>query len=313
MVEKTVTKHAAKLVLILFGVSLMTFLIMSLMPGDPAEMMLAGQHESPSAEKIAALRQELGLDQPLPIRYLKWLKHILMLDFGNSYRTGDPVIGEILNRLPTTVTLAFGTLIFVMISSVSGGIFSAVFQSKLPDKCHRIWTILMVSIPDYWLGLILMLIFALKLRWVPVMGNGSIASYVLPVLTLGLSVSAVEGRVFRASIIEILTCDYVRFAYSKGLSPFKVFVRHVMKPALLPMVTMWGVLLGHLLGGAVIVESVFSLPGLGKLAADAVLSRDMPMIQGTVLTMTAMFVVTSQMIEVIYRVLDPKIAAVNRL
>lgn len=169
-------------------------------------------------------------------------------------------------------------------------------------------TILSVSIPDYWLGLILMLIFSLKLSWFPITGNEGFRSYILPVLTPGLSAFAVEGRALRASIIEILTQDYIRFAYAKGLPFGKILRRRVLKATLLPVVTLWGVLLGHLLDGSVIVESVFSLPGLGKLAADAVLNRDIPMIQGMVLVMTMMFVIASQAVEVMYRILDPLIA-----
>jgi len=289
--------------LVLFGISVITFLTMTLAPGDPAEIIMAGQHEGASAEKIAALRKELGLNHPLPIRYLVWLKNVLCGDLGHSFRTGDPVAAEILVRLPTTLTLAFFTFLFAASVSAAGGIVSALFQNRMPDKCHRVWTVLAVSVPDYWLGLMLMLVFSLKLQWFPVAGGSGLRAFILPALTLGLSVSAAEGRVFRASIIEILSQDYVRFAYSKGLTRTAVFIRHVLKPAMLPMISMWGMLLGHLLGGAVVVESVFSLPGLGKLTADAVLNRDMPMIQGTVLTMTLMFVIAGQTADMIYDLL----------
>jgi len=299
-------KESIRLGITLFGVSLLTFLMLEFVPGDAAEMILSSQNDAVSAEKIAALRKKLGLDSPLPIRYLNWLRRAVSLDLGNSFRTGDPVSREILNRLPTTLTLAFFTFLFAVVVSVAGGIVSAMFQNRLPDKCHRLWTIMAVSVPDYWLGLILMLMFSLKLHWVPVAGGTGFRAFILPVLTLGLSVSASEGRVFRASILEILSQDYVLFAYSKGLTRIKVFIRYMFKAAVIPMISMWGMLLGHLLGGAVIVESVFSLPGLGKLAADAVLNRDMPMIQGTVLTMTFFFIITSRIMDVIYFMLIPQ-------
>ncbi|MCI5159229.1 MAG: ABC transporter permease [Candidatus Electrothrix sp. AUS1_2] len=196
---------------------------------------------------------------------------------------------------------------------MGGGIVSAVFQNRLPDKAHRIWTITIVSIPDYWLGLMLLLIFSLKLHWLSVIGSNEWTVFILPVVTLGLSISAAEGRIFRANILEVFGQDYVLFASAKGLSRTKVFFRHVFRAAVLPMISMWGMLLGHLLGGAVIVESVFSLPGLGKLAADAVLHRDLPMIQGTVLTMTLFFMLSSRMVDLLYMLLIPRRRTVDRI
>jgi peptide/nickel transport system permease protein len=299
--------------ILLFGVSVLTFIIMAYMPGDPAEIIISLHNDTPSPENITAIRQKFGLDKPLQVRYLLWIQDALCLDFGLSYRTGDPVLHEIIRRLPVTCILAFSTFGFVVIVSLAGGIISALFQNRLPDRFHRFWTIVMVSLPDYWVGLILILIFSLKLRWVPVMGNQGLSSWILPVLTLGLTVSAVEGRVFRAGILEILTQDYVKFAFAKGLSFGKIIRRHVIKQALLPLVSMWGILLGHLLGGAVIVESVFSLPGLGKLTADAVLHRDIPMIQAGVMFITFIFLVTGQITDGICRRIDPRIVHTSQM
>ena len=295
-----------RLIGIFLGVSVITFVLIDFMPGDAAEMMLNTQLDGASAERITELRKKMGLNDPLPIRYLHWLGRTLMLDFGTSFRTGEPVSREILHRLPTTLTLAGATFLFTMSLSVAGGIVSALFQNRLPDRCHRIWTIFTISIPDYWMGLMLILIFSLKLHWLSVAGGNGFTTFILPVLTLGLSISAADGRIFRASILEILTQNYVLFAYAKGLSQTKVFLRHVFKAALLPMLSIWGMLLGHLLGGAVIVESVFSLPGLGKLAADSVLYRDIPMIQGTVLTMTLFFILSSWGMDMLYYLIFPQ-------
>lgn len=282
--------------LTLLGVSLLTFLLLEFVPGDAAELLLSGQ-QNLSAEKITTLRQELGLDAPLPLRYLRWLRRAAVLDFGTSFRSGEPVSQELLRCLPITLTLAGCAFCFSVSMAMAGGIVAALLQNRLPDKIHRLWTVLAVSVPDYWMGLMLLLIFALKLRWLPVAGGSGLKMYILPTLALGLSVSAAEGRVFRASIIEVMHQDWVLFARAKGLSQTQVFLSHVLKPALLPMLSIWGMLLGHLLGGAVVVESVFSLPGLGKLAADAVLQRDMPMVQGTVLLMTFFFVAASTVME----------------
>jgi peptide/nickel transport system permease protein len=298
---------------ILFGVSVISFIMLEFVPGDAAELMLAAQPEAASAEGIAALRHELGLDAPLPIRYLRWLGRAAVLDFGTSFRSGEPVSQEILNRLPITLTLACSAFVFTLFFSMAGGILSALFHNKLLDRCHRIWTICVVSIPDYWLGLMLLLIFSLKLNWFSIIGTKECTVFILPVITLGLSISAAEGRILRANILEVLGQDYVLFASAKGLSRAKVFLRHVFRAAILPMISMWGMLLGHLLGGAVIVESVFSLPGLGKLAADAVLHRDLPMIQGTVLTMTLFFMLSSRAVDLLQLVLIPRMRKSNRI
>jgi ABC-type dipeptide/oligopeptide/nickel transport system permease component len=289
----------------LLGVSLLTFVLLELVPGDAAELLLNPQQNA-SAEQLAALRQELGLDVRLPLRYARWLSHAVVLDFGHSFRSGEPVSKEILSRLPVTLTLALLTFLFVMAASLLGGTVAALFQDRLPDRCHRAGTILAVSVPDYWLGLMLLLIFALKLRWLPVVGSNDWTAYILPVIALGLSAATAEGRVLRASIVEALSQDYVLFAHAKGLLMHHVFCRHVLRAAMLPMLPVWGMLLGHLLGGAVVVESVFSLPGLGKLAADAVLQRDMPVIQGVVLTMTFFFIVAGAVMEGIHSLLAPR-------
>lgn len=258
---KSFFRHAVRVGITQQGVSLVTFVMIELVPGDPAELILSAHSDAVSAEKIEVLRKELGLDLPLAIRWVRWLKGIICLDMGKSFRTGDPVFTEIRNRLPVTLTLALGTFVFAVVLSLAGGILSAVFQNRFPDRAHRAWTILAISIPDYWLGLLLLLFFSLKLQWFPVTGNEGFKSFVLPILTLGLSVSASEGRVFRAGILEVLSQDYVRFAHAKGLRPARVFFGHVFRAAVLPMISLWGMLLGHLLGGAVIAESVFSCPG----------------------------------------------------
>lgn len=308
-------KHYAKqilnLIFILLGVSVITFTVMSFMPGDPAEIMIALHNDTPSQENLTALREKLGLDKPLHVQYAVWLKNALTLDFGNSFRTGDSVFDMIAERLPVTFILALSTFVFVLIFSLIGGIISALFQNKFLDKAHRLWTILMVSMPDYWLGLILILIFSLKFRLFPVMGNQDFSSWVLPVLTLGITVSAVEGRVFRTSILEVLTSDYVKFAFSKGLSFGKIIRRHVLREALLPIISMWGILLGHLLGGAVVVETIFSLPGLGKLTVDSVLNRDIPVIQAAVLFITFIFLVMGQITDIVYRIINPKLSSAS--
>jgi len=209
--------------------------------------------------------------------------------------------------MPETISLAFATILFVVAVSTISGITGALGRNHVPDKLNRVWTIINISIPDYWLGMLLILIFSLKLGWFPVMGKNGLSSFALPVLTLGLSISAVQGRVLRAGIIEVLSQDYIRFAYAKGISFPLILIRHIMKNALLPVITMWGTTFGHLLGGAVIVETVFSWPGLGKLSVEAILSRDIPVLQGVVLFMAVSYVVSNRFVDMAYRLLDPKI------
>ena len=191
------------------------------MPGDAAELLLSNQPESVSEEKITELRKELGLDAPLPVRYLRWFGRAVVLDLGTSFRTGEPVSREILHRLPTTLTLAGAAFIFTVSLSMAGGIVSALFQNRLPDRCHRIWTIFTISIPDYWMGLMLILIFSLKLHWLSVAGGNGFTTFILPVLTLGLSISAADGRIFRASILEILTQNLCTVRLCQGPEPDK--------------------------------------------------------------------------------------------
>lgn len=304
---RSAIKALSYMLSVLLGVSLITLAMIRLAPGDPAEIILTNRYETPAPEKIAKMRIELGLDDPLHLQYLRWLKKVLVFDLGNSYRTGDPVAKEILARMPATLMLAFASLVFVVSLSTISGITGALGRHRFGDSFNRLWTIINISIPDYWLGIILILVFSLKLGWFPVMGKSGFASFVLPVLTLGLSISAVQGRVLRAGIIETMSQDYLRFAYAKGLSFPLILVRHILKNALIPVVTMWGTTFGHLLGGAVIVENVFSWPGLGKLSVDAILGRDIPMLQGVVLFMAVSYVVSNRFVDIIYRLLDPRI------
>jgi len=309
---KIIFFYFLKLLIILAGVSFITFFMMSIAPGDPVEEIFLSHHDTPSPEKINLLRKELGLDNPLPVRYFIWLGNVLKLNFGHSYLTGTPVIQEILSRLPTTITLALLSFLFIIFFCILGGTISAILKDKLPDKIHRFLAVILISIPDYLLGLILIMIFSVSLGLLPIKGDGLVA-FILPVVTLGLSVSAMEGRILRAVIIDILSQDYIRFAYLKGLSHFNVFFSHVLKASILPMLALWGILFGHLLGGAVIIESVFSLPGLGTYLVESVLRRDIPSIQGIVFFISGMFIIFNQSINIFYHYLDPNINSTKNL
>ncbi len=300
-------KRVAYLSAVLLGISMVTFGLFALAPGDPAEIILRDRQEAPSAESIAHLRDELGLNDPLPLRYLGWLAKALRGDLGRSWQTGEPVVGQLLDRLGATLELAFCTLVFVVLLSTAMGIMGAVFKDRPTDRLLRALSILSLSLPNFWLGLLLIMLFALHWTWLPLMGRGGPANLLMPVVTLGLAIAAMQGRVLRASLLEAISQDYVRFAYAKGLNSWAVLRSHLMRNALPPVLTMWGISLGHLLGGAVIVETIFSWPGLGKLAVDAVLARDIPLVQGAVLFMALVFVLANQLTDLLHRCLDPRL------
>ncbi|MBC7359571.1 MAG: ABC transporter permease [Desulfacinum sp.] len=301
-------KRLVYLALVLWGVSLLTFGLFALAPGDPAEILLRDGREAATRESVAELRRELGLDDPVALRYARWLGKTLRGDLGRSWQTGEPVAGELLARLGATLELASAAFVFVVLCSVALGVVGAVYRGRAPDHLARAWCILCLSLPNFWLGPLLIMLLALRWGLLPIMGRGGLDHLIMPALTLGLSMAALEGRVLRASLLEILGQDYVRFALAKGLTGWAVMKRHVLRNALPPVVTLWGISLGHLLGGAVIVESIFSWPGLGKLAVDAVLARDVPLVQGTVLLMALVFVVATQLTDLAHRWLDPRLS-----
>lgn len=297
-------RWVGRLLLTLLGVSLITFVLMEMTPGDPAEILLSSRYESPTPEAVAAARREMGLDAPFWHRYIRWLGKALRLDLGVSRRTGDPVIRELTRRIPATLALSFTTLVFVMIVSLTTGLAAALRKERSWNTWFRFWVIPALVIPDYWLGMILTYVFSVNLGWFPVMGAAGPTSIVLPTVTLGLSLAAVHGQVFRASLLEVMGSDHVRFAQGKGLSPFSILRRHVIPAALPPVLTLWGMSFGHLLGGSVIVETVFAWPGIGKLTADAVLERDFPLVQGAVLFMTLVFVLVNRCVDVLQGLLE---------
>lgn len=295
-----------KLGVTLLGVSLLTFLLFNLAPGNTAETILKQGGEKTDPDQIRRLERRLGLDQPLHKQYMHWLGRVLHGDLGRSYVTGDAVLHSLQKRWSATARLAAYTFIFILVFSTLGGILSALHQGGLCDAVHRLWTVLNISIPDYLLGQILILIFSVELGLIPFMSQNH-GRIILPVLTLGLSISAMQGRVLRTRILEILSQDYIRFSLAKGLSRTRIIWRHVLKNALGPVLTLWGVCLGHMLGGTVIVETVFAWPGIGKMCVDAALNRDFPLLQGAVLIMTTCFVLVNQIIDLLYPLLDPKL------
>ncbi len=296
----------AGVLLALWGVSLLTFALQALAPGDPAEVLLRARSESPAPERVAELRRELGLDRSWPARYLAWLERAARLDLGCSLRSGEPVTTEIAARLPATLELAGASFALVVLLSGLAGVWTAWRPAPGHDRLPRWISLVLVSLPPYWLGLLLITVLALDLGWLPAAGRDGWASLILPSLTLSLGIAAMQGRVLRVGVLEVLGQEYIRFAHAKGLGRARVLWGHVLPAALGPLLALWGMTLGHLLGGAVVVETVFAWPGLGRLLVEAVLGRDCPLVQGLVLFMTLALIAANQAADLALRLLDPR-------
>lgn len=308
-------KYAAKrlltLIPILLGVSLLVFLIIQLTPGDPAAVML-GTDADPVTVK--AMRDKLGLDDPLPVQFGRYLSHAIQGDLGTSIRSNRPVSQELSSRFPATVELAVVSLVISILIGVATGVISAVKKGSVWDTLSMIGALIGISAPSFWLGLMLMLLFSYYLRWVPASGRAgplwTIAGWktiVLPALSLGLGSAATIARMTRSSLAEVLRQDFVRTARAKGLSERIVIFRHAMSNALIPVVTIIGLRLGFLLGGAVVVEQVFAWPGIGTQLVTAIGNRDLPMVQGAVLLAAVCFVLINLAVDLFYGVIDPRI------
>ncbi len=297
----------AYLLYVLLGISLLSFGLSALASGDPAEIILRMRHETPTLEQIAELRLEMGLDRSLPLRYVHWLGRAAKGDLGRSWQSGEPVLSELTGRLPATLELALASFGFIVVFSTVSGVLCGIGRNGIIDQTGRMLSILAMSVPSYWLGFLLVYFFAMKLGWLPVMGRGGPEHLLLPAVTLGLAATAMQGRVLRASLIEVLGQDHVRFAVAKGLKRRNVLLRHVLRNAMGPVATLWGISLGNLLAGSAIVETVFSWPGLGRLIVNAILSRDIPVLQGAVLVAALAVAGANLAGDVVQKRLNPRL------
>ncbi len=303
-----IAKRLLLISVVIFGVTLVTFSAMYLAPGDPAEVIaLARYGQDLSSEQIEAVRDAEGLNSPAHVQYLNWLGHVLRLDFGKSVINSDDILEEILRCLPATAELALASLLLSLAIAIPAGIVSALRQNTLLDSACVFTSLLGVSIPNFWLGLLFIWLFALTLRMLPSYGYGSLENLVLPALTLGTSMAGVTTRLTRSSMLEVLKQEYIVAARAKGLDERTILTRHALKNALLPVLTFSGMQLGYLLGGAVIVETIFSWPGLGMLLVDSIFARDFAMVQGCVLFIAILFSLSNLTVDILYAVLDPRI------
>ncbi len=304
-------KRLILLIPILLGVALFSFMIMHLIPGDPAQI-LSGMRASES--DIAALRARLGLDQPLHIQFLDFLKGIFVGDLGTSLRTRQPVLDEIKQRYMATASLALMAIIFSVMVSIPMGIFAATKQYSIWDSVSMFFAIFGLSAPGFWLGLMLMYYLAYRIQLFPPSGMAGpfwtwegLKSFILPTITLSIASIAVLARLTRSSVLEVLRQDYIKTARSKGLSERVVLFRHALKNALIPVVTLAGIQLGYLLGGAVVVETVFAWPGLGRYVVTAIHFRDIPVVQGGIMLFALTFVLINLIVDIMYAFIDPRI------
>jgi peptide/nickel transport system permease protein len=300
---------------VLLGVSIIAFLILRLAPGDPVQLMLPG---TATQAEIEDLRRDLGLDRPLAAQYLLWLGNVVQGDLGTSLFTRQPVIGEILSRFPNTVVLTVSAMALAVALGMPLGILAAANRGTTFDSASMIVSVIGWSMPNFWIGLLLVMVFSVWLRWLPTGGMYDIMAMertlgdllrhlVLPAFTLAVSHMAYVARFTRSSLLEALSQDYVRTARAKGVREYLVVMRHALRNSLIPIISVLGVSIGHLLGGAVIVEAVFSWPGLGSLMVQAIMNRDFPVVQGAMLFAAVIFIAVNLAADLLYAVADPRI------
>jgi len=289
---------------VIFAVSTLVFFFIHLIPGDPVEIML-GETAQPSDK--AALRAALGLDRPIGEQYVRFMKGLVHGDLGTSIRTHAPVGETILSRLPATAALAGAAILIAILIALPAGILSAVRPYTGFDHGAMLVSLLGVSMPTFWLGPLLILLFAIRLDWFPVSGRSGLASLVLPALTLGAALAAILSRMTRSAMLDVIREEYITAGRAKGLPETVVILKHALRNALIPIVTVLGLQIGALLSGAVITEKVFAWPGIGRLLVDGIEARDYPLVQGCVLTISITYVLVNLLTDLLYAAIDPRI------
>jgi ABC-type dipeptide/oligopeptide/nickel transport system permease component len=289
----------------LFGVVVVAFLLLNVAPGDPVAAMVG---ERADTATIARLRAELHLDDPLPAQFGRYLWDAVRGDFGHSYITQRPIARDLGERFPKTVELALAAMAFAALGGISLGVLSAIRPGGAVDRLAMLLSYLGVSFPVYWVGLLLILLFAVMLRWLPPAGSGGLAYLVLPALTLGMRSVAFLARMTRAAMLDVLSSDFVRTARAKGLSETAVILRHGFRNALIPVITVLGLDTGSYLTGSILTETIFGWPGLGRYVLTAIEKRDLPAVQGSILFMSLVFVLVNLVTDMVYAKADPRIA-----
>jgi peptide/nickel transport system permease protein len=311
-IARFLVRRLAYTLVVLFGVLMVVFALVHLVPGDPVRIALGTRY---TPEAYEALRAASGLDQPLIQQFFGYIGSALTGDLGVSFRNGEPVTVTLLERLPATVSLAVTGILIALILAVPAGIYSALHEGKISDAIVRVTSQFGVSVPDFWMGILLIALFSTTLGWLPTSGYRPLTSdpvgwaqhIILPGLTVGLVAAAIMTRYIRSAVLEVAGSGYVRTARSKGLPPRLVTQRHIVRNALVPVLTITGIQLATILGGVIVVEVVFAWPGLGRLVFNAVAARDYPVIQGAVLLIAALFLLINLIVDALYAVVDPRI------
>jgi len=307
-----ILKRILIMLVVLFVVSVVTFSLIHLAPGDPATLLAMARYGvEVTPEQIEWVGREMGFDAPIHVQYFIWLGHVFHGDLGASLRTDQPVLSEIWLRLPATLELVFAAMIIGLIVAIPLGVISATRQHSIIDNATMIGALIGVSMPGFWLALLLILVFSVHLGWLPVCGRGGVEHLILPAITLGVSTAAINMRVMRSSMLEVLRQDYILTARAKGLSQRVITYRHALRNALIPVVTLTGIQFGITIGMAVIIETIFAWEGIGKLLVDSIYARDFTMIQGCVLCISALVVLSNLLVDILYAYLDPQIRYEN--
>ncbi|ANQ65232.1 nickel ABC transporter permease [Staphylococcus equorum] len=306
MILKNILSRIGQMIIVLFVLSTITFILMKLTPGDPVDKILHLDVANVSSEQIEATKQKLGLDQPVVIQYIQWLRQIVQLNFGTSYQTGEPVINELIYYTPPTAFIAILTIIIVFIVAVPLGIIAAKYYHTWIDTLIRTVTSFTVSIPSFFLGTLLIYVFAQKLNLLPSSGIDSLAGYVLPVIALSIGMSAYYVRLMRSNLVELYQSKEVEAARLRGMSERYILWKDLFKPAIIPVVTVLGMSIGSLIGGTVVIENLFSIPGIGHFLVDSIRARDYPVVQGAVLMIGFLVVLANTISDLLLLWLDPK-------
>ena len=313
MTKKQILARIGQIVLVLLGISFITFALVMLAPGDVVRQMIAGNEDIiVSQAEIDALRAELGLDKPFFFQYLDWLGRALQGNLGFSYMVKKPVVEALWEGLPGTVLLSLASLFMMMVVSIPAGIYSAVKRGSVVDNIVRIFTFMGVSMPGFWVGLMLLWIFGLKLDLLPIVGGEiGLETLIMPSLTLAIAMASKYTRQVRTAILEELHQDYVVGARARGMTESHILWKEVLPNAMLPLITLLGLSLGNLLGGAAVIEMVFQWPGLGRLAIEAITYRDFQLVQGVVVWIALMYMVINLVVDMSYNHLDPRLRKVR--
>lgn len=301
---KYICKRILMMIPVIIGVSLLVFLVLKMTPGDPARVVAGSEADEATVEQI---REELGLNKPVLQQYVDYMLALLHGDMGTSYTTSKPVADEILARMPTTFILAFAGVFVAVLIGIPLGIISATKQYSVLDYISTLLALGGVAMPNFWLGLMLILLFSLKLGWLPSGGGDSWTAYVLPAITLGVGATASFMRTTRSSMLEVIRQDYIRTARAKGAGEGRVVMHHALRNAMIPVITVIGLQIGTLLGGAVVNKTVFSLPGLGTLMINAINQKNEPVVLGCLITFAIIFSLVNLLIDILYAFIDPRI------